>query len=130
MLFDIQYYTTYLHKNQEGFLKSHGYFCYKNIEICLLQNKREYDIIYLALNSAHMVGIVQLVRMPDCGSGGRGFESHYPPQKKHRFLSMLFLFTFPQVQYCFVLRNSCAGIGELILFRFMSIAKFSFFVRE
>ena len=26
-----------------------------------------------------MVGIAQLVRAPDCGSGGRGFESHYPP---------------------------------------------------
>ena len=23
--------------------------------------------------------IAQLVRAPDCGSGGRGFESHYPP---------------------------------------------------
>ena len=29
-----------------------------------------------------MVGIAQLVRAPDCGSGGREFESHYPPQKK------------------------------------------------
>ena len=28
-----------------------------------------------------MVGIAQLVRAPDCGSGGREFESHYPPQK-------------------------------------------------
>ena len=27
-----------------------------------------------------MVGIAQLVRAPDCGSGGRGFKSHYPPQ--------------------------------------------------
>ncbi len=26
-----------------------------------------------------MVGIAQLVRAPDCGSGGRGFKSHYPP---------------------------------------------------
>ena len=26
-----------------------------------------------------VVGIAQLVRAPDCGSGGRGFESHYPP---------------------------------------------------
>ena len=26
-----------------------------------------------------MVGIAQLVRAPDCGSGGRGFESHYSP---------------------------------------------------
>lgn len=27
------------------------------------------------------VGIVQLARMPDCGSGGRRFESDYPPQR-------------------------------------------------
>ena len=26
-----------------------------------------------------MVVVVQLVRTPDCGSGGRGFESHLPP---------------------------------------------------
>ena len=26
-----------------------------------------------------MVGVVQLVRAPDCGSGGRGFESHHSP---------------------------------------------------
>ena len=26
-----------------------------------------------------MVDIAQLVRAPDCGSGGRGFESHYSP---------------------------------------------------
>ena len=27
----------------------------------------------------NMVGIAQLVRVPDCGSGGRRFESGYPP---------------------------------------------------
>ena len=26
-----------------------------------------------------MVGMVQLVSAPDCGSGYHGFESHYPP---------------------------------------------------
>ncbi len=26
-----------------------------------------------------MVGIAQLVRAPDCGSGGRGFDSHCSP---------------------------------------------------
>ena len=25
-----------------------------------------------------MVGVAQLVRVPDCGSEGRGFESHLP----------------------------------------------------
>ncbi len=29
----------------------------------------------------YMVDIAQLVRAPDCGSGGRGFESHYPPHE-------------------------------------------------
>ena len=29
-----------------------------------------------------MVSIAQLVRAPGCGPGGRGFESHYSPQKK------------------------------------------------
>ena len=28
-----------------------------------------------------MVGVAQLVRAPDCGSGGRGFKSHHSPQK-------------------------------------------------
>ncbi len=26
-----------------------------------------------------MVDVAQLVRASDCGSGGRGFESHHPP---------------------------------------------------
>lgn len=26
--------------------------------------------------------VAQLVRAPDCGSGGRGFETHLSPQKK------------------------------------------------
>jgi hypothetical protein len=28
-----------------------------------------------------MVGIAQLVRAPVCGTGSRGFKSHYPPKK-------------------------------------------------
>ena len=27
-----------------------------------------------------MVVVAQLVRAPDCGSGGRGFKSHLPPK--------------------------------------------------
>ena len=27
----------------------------------------------------YLVGLAQLVRAPDCGSGGRGFDSHIPP---------------------------------------------------
>ena len=34
-----------------------------------------------------MVDIAQLVSASDCGSEGRGFESHYPPQKKQEISS-------------------------------------------
>ena len=37
-----------------------------------------------------MVDVAQLVRVPDCGSVGRGFESHLPPRKKRRQLTSLF----------------------------------------
>ena len=30
-------------------------------------------------DGSDMVGVAQLVSAPDCGSGGRGFESLYPP---------------------------------------------------
>src|SRR5574344_95936 len=33
-----------------------------------------------------MVGVAQLVRVPDCGSEGRGFESLLPPSTKRRNL--------------------------------------------
>ena len=38
-----------------------------------------------------MVVVVQLVRTPDCGSGGRGFKSHHPPLKLPRvFIDKVF----------------------------------------
>src|SRR5690606_12154292 len=33
------------------------------------------------LHTAPMAGVAQLVRAPDCGSGGRGFETHHSPQR-------------------------------------------------
>ena len=30
-----------------------------------------------------MVVVAQLVRAPDCGSGGRGFETHLPPKNEN-----------------------------------------------
>ena len=33
------------------------------------------------LETNHMVDVAQLVRVTDCGSEGRGFESHLPPLK-------------------------------------------------
>ena len=37
--------------------------------------------IYKRFSENDMVAVAQLVRAPDCGSGGRGFNSHQPPQK-------------------------------------------------
>lgn len=39
--------------------------------------------------------VAQLVRAPDCGSGGRGFETRLPPQKKKAFCASRMLFSFP-----------------------------------
>ena len=41
-----------------------------------------------------MVGIAQLVRAPDCGSGGRGFEFHYPPHKIRFLNGFFYIFNF------------------------------------
>ena len=38
----------------------------------------------------NMVGVVQLVRAPDCGSGGRGFEPHLPPKEQVKWPAFLF----------------------------------------
>ena len=43
-------------------------------------------------NAEQMVGVAQLVRVPDCGSEGRGFESHLPP-KARGSSEPLFLFS-------------------------------------
>lgn len=37
-----------------------------------------------------MADIAQLVRAPGCGSGGRGFETHYSPQIKYWYLLPVF----------------------------------------
>lgn len=42
-----------------------------------------------------MVGVAQLVRVPDCGSEGRGFESHLPPSKIRDLDSFIEVFLFP-----------------------------------
>ncbi len=44
----------------------------------------------ISVKAEQMVGVAQLVRVPDCGSEGRGFESHLPPKTKERFLWSLF----------------------------------------
>ena len=40
------------------------------------------DTQYQLLVGISMVAVAQLVRVPDCGSGCRGFKSRQPPQKK------------------------------------------------
>ena len=37
-----------------------------------------------------MVDVAQLVRAPDCGSGGRGFEPHLPPRNLSFAIAELF----------------------------------------
>ena len=47
------------------------------------------------LKDREMVGIAQLVRAPDCGSGGRGFEPHYLPKKRKPFaMQRVFIFNY------------------------------------
>ena len=36
-----------------------------------------------------MVGVAQLASAPDCGSGGRGFESHHPPFRQRHTLPVV-----------------------------------------
>ncbi len=36
---------------------------------------------WLFVAGSCVVGVAQLVRAPDCGSGGRGFETRHSPQR-------------------------------------------------
>ncbi len=60
-------------------------------------------VIYLR---AQMVVVAQLVRAPDCGSGGRGFESHLPPF----FIKNALLFGRAFVVYLFII--FCKTLGN------------------
>ena len=64
-----------------------------------------------------MVDVAQLVRAADCGSVGRGFESHLPPKKQQSllvvaffisisFLSFVLKFNNQINLYAYVFRNS------------------------
>ena len=50
-----------------------------------------------------MVGVAQLVRASDCGSEGRGFESHHPPHIKTPQVIGVFLLLC--AQYIVLLKN-------------------------
>ena len=53
-----------------------------------------------------MVDVAQLVRAPDCGSGGHGFESHLPPF----FIKNALLFGRAFVVYLFII--FCKTLGN------------------
>ena len=48
--------------------------------LCLQIEIRYVNLQSLSGKCINTVIVVQLVRTPDCGSGGRGFESHLPPK--------------------------------------------------
>ncbi len=56
-----------------------------------------------------MAGIAQLVRAPVCGTGGRGFKSHYSPQNILDTERCLFLFAILSLKSINVLENVMAG---------------------
>ena len=67
-----------------------------------------------------MVDLAQLVRVPDCGSVGRGFESHIPPRKK-RFERASFFVGFrdlrKNVYFCTSILKDMARIMAIDLGR-------------
>ena len=85
-----------------------------------------------------MVDVAQLVRVTDCGSEGRGFESHLPPLKSRRkvFTLRFLLYALsvckqpksPPSKYapaalCFLVArgNVVAGCEDIFIFIFKGI---------
>ena len=74
-----------------------------------------------------MVGVAQLVRVPDCDSGCRGFESHRPPQfekcgplaqlVEQETLNLLVLGSSPRRPTTFSRRPECALRDNPILWK-------------
>ena len=68
-----------------------------------------------------MVGVAQLVRVPDCDSGCRGFESHRSPHtpgtrdevKGARVQTVSFLCRLPRALYLFVFR-AVSSVGRAV----------------
>jgi hypothetical protein len=68
--------------------------------------KRLFSAVYNLIDFA--AGIAQLVRAPDCGSGGRGFETHYPP-----FPSSLFLIAYKSSTRFLPLSTPQSSLSEI-----------------
>ena len=64
----------------------------------------------------HTVDVVQLVRMSDCGSEGRGFESHLPPEKirlpRQNGMAALFFNERQKLAFVSELKNKAATPAE------------------
>ena len=59
-----------------------------------------------------MVGVAQLVRVPDCGSEGRGFESHLPPSEEETREGLFFVFYMWEIKnmyFCTLKRTTWQG---------------------
>lgn len=52
-----------------------------------------------------MVAIAQLVRASDCGSEGRGFETHWPPKDSKFYIFTLEFFLSPLYFYVYTLKK-------------------------
>ena len=62
-----------------------------------------------------MVVVAQLVRAPDCGSGGRRFETDLPPKMKEvlsKAIPLFFIFLFTSLKfYLYIcIYNNCIYI--------------------
>ena len=74
-----------------------------------------------------MVVVAQLVRAPDCGSGGRGFESHLPPfvLKKNALPDRRAFFVYLFIMLCKT-RINCGVFccpGKERIFSYLSFKK-------
>ena len=71
------------YQKMNNFTKISFYFKMKPILIFLPYICGVYYNISFNVNGQDitMVAVAQLVRAPDCGSGGRGFETHQPPNE-------------------------------------------------